>query len=558
MSSSQPSSPASSFDPSSSIALSDNSTFSNMSSSLFVNLTELASGGFPATELIKYLIEAIGHDVVAFRRNTQISYRLVDRVRDICNEINALIKKVDEEDSWESYEKFSAAIDPLEELLFALTAISEDETGRYLASVDSVEEAISTTENWEANRQELRTVLMSLHTGETFRDLFPGSNPEEEEEEVVEAGKHDDTTLFAEIQENIIGHTLVETARGSVPSLIRDIHSRLSNLQTMLEGSVGDGIVVMTIKAAMLVHGVMEISENPEADEEWMYHLKSEPVWQAADALLMHLYDVHEDDSASVTAIYEEYEGFLRVLRNIPGVELPESYTQLMKYAGKIRRPYFAQALALVSLCRLLARQFEETANRIAKNVYPLEDAFDETITALKAGIAAVSEIRTFDDNALETNDARVAFDAAKERIKECFAHFGLESMWADNEAQLTAALEKDRTRMNQVNEKFATRPPRNASDSSGLIQVNIKVCEQSPTGRLVLETSLGVEPITRLRAVRWSAAKALETDDFARALRQSEFQRMGANQAFAACRLNDAIGDISQGQTCDLTLVLT
>lgn len=89
-----------------------------MSYSLFINLASVRSGGFPATELIRYLIEAIGQDVSAFRRNAHVSYRLVDRIRDICNEINAHIQKVDEEDSWDSYEKFTAAIDPLEEYAY--------------------------------------------------------------------------------------------------------------------------------------------------------------------------------------------------------------------------------------------------------------------------------------------------------------------------------------------------------------------------------------------------------------------------------------------------------
>lgn len=86
-----------------------------MSFTLFRSLTELQNQVFPATESIKQLIETIGRDVVQFRRNTQISYHFVDRARSACDIINALIQKVDEEDDWDSYDKFTEASDLLEE-----------------------------------------------------------------------------------------------------------------------------------------------------------------------------------------------------------------------------------------------------------------------------------------------------------------------------------------------------------------------------------------------------------------------------------------------------------
>jgi hypothetical protein len=86
-----------------------------MSYTLFRSLTHLENQVFPATESIKQLIETIGRDVVQFRRNTQISYHFVDRARSVCDIINALIQKVDEEDDWDSYDKFTDASDLLEE-----------------------------------------------------------------------------------------------------------------------------------------------------------------------------------------------------------------------------------------------------------------------------------------------------------------------------------------------------------------------------------------------------------------------------------------------------------
>ena len=47
-----------------------------------------------------------------------------------------------------------------------------------------------------------------------------------------------------------------------------------------------------------------------------------------------------------------------------------------MRQAGAIRRPYFAQAVAVISLCRFLVRHYENLTKeeRTAINVEPLEE----------------------------------------------------------------------------------------------------------------------------------------------------------------------------------------
>jgi len=76
-------------------------------------------------------------------------------------------------------------------------------------------------------------------------------------------------------------------------------------------------------------------------------------------------------------------------LQTIPDAPLPLSYTQLMKQVGRIRRPYYAQAVAVISLCRFLARHYECLTNdqRTATNLEPLEecvvDPLEETTLQL-------------------------------------------------------------------------------------------------------------------------------------------------------------------------------
>jgi hypothetical protein len=119
-----------------------------------------------------------------------------------------------------------------------------------------------------------------------------------------------------------------------------------------------------------------------------------------------------------------------------------------MKQAGNIRRPYFAQAVAVISLCRFLARHYESLTKeqRTATEVEPLEEyvvnplgvlrpcrradystrACRESLAALQVAAASVPTLKNLDMNAPE--DARVgeALVAARKEIQGCFDHFGV------------------------------------------------------------------------------------------------------------------------------------
>jgi hypothetical protein len=58
-------------------------------------------------------------------------------------------------------------------------------------------------------------------------------------------------------------------------------------------------------------------------------------------------------------------------------LKLPDSYVDIMKEAGRVRRPFQAQAFALVMLCRFLGDYFtkiESNASVTVENVNSLEE----------------------------------------------------------------------------------------------------------------------------------------------------------------------------------------
>jgi hypothetical protein len=87
---------------------------------LFVDLTKPASTKeFPATELSKSLIESVGLDVVCFRRNHQVAYRIVDQCRQAYDRINGVIDEidhsVDDEANYIERYQYKGALDALEQ-----------------------------------------------------------------------------------------------------------------------------------------------------------------------------------------------------------------------------------------------------------------------------------------------------------------------------------------------------------------------------------------------------------------------------------------------------------
>ncbi|KAH9953633.1 hypothetical protein BC827DRAFT_1159128 [Russula dissimulans] len=535
-----------------------------MSYTLFRSLTHLENQVFPATESIWQLIETIARDVVQFRRNTQVSYHFVDRARSICDIINALIRKVDEEDDWDSYDKFTEAIDFLEELLLASAATIQDEVQRYLCEGKDVDGCITSATVWESNRERLRELLNSFGTRPEFVELLPVTD--DQEATITEAEKHDDASLLLELYQSIKRHAFRQCTEGSVPQLIELVNGQLADLYALAQSEVLDDVLaVFTIKTAMLVFGIMEISTDSHADKNRVHHLKLEPVWDAAHNLLVFFHDITEGLDVEVEEIEEKYDSFLQILRTIPDAPLPVSYTKLMKQAGNIRRPHLAQAIAIISLCRFLARHYENLTEdqRTATNVEPLEEACQGTLVALQVAAASVTTLRNFDMNAPENSGVGGVFIVARTKIQDCFNHFGLADHWTHYEKIFQQAAEKDRSRTAQLSEILASRPSRISDGTSDLVRVNVEVCDGSPTGTIIKVFSVSAERETRLRALRWYISKALEPQESTRVLRDSSFLlRKTADSlegdSLVPCRMHTSIEDVTRAPACDLVLVVS
>lgn len=493
---------------------------------------------------------------MSFRRNTHVSYLVVERARDIVNTINEYIYRVESSTTgdWDSFEKFSVAIEPLEDILFQLLLFTEDEKTRYFGNDRAIADCITSTEAWAANREKLSLTLKNFDTQKQLVNLYDQDNSASRDRERLDALTHDDRSLMGEM-----GSARKSTFNNKkFPKYVKSAVAPLDALQTqMTSGILPEWLTVIAVKTCMLVQGVLEILLQPDTSTDVLNHLKSKPVWKAVEVLTKALVSVDKQLPALPGDVRKRYDDFIKILQELSelALKLPDSYVNILKEAGRVRRPFQAQAFALVMLCRFLADHFTKTENRTSvtvDSVNSLEEAFNETLTVLQAAVKAVTQLSTFDLTDFETNNTVQEFEKAESVIKESFTSFGLSGEWSKKANDRKEAWKKDKGRMDQLNNVM--KKPQ--SSSSATMKVNISIRDKSPDGIELCNTSVSEEVTTRLLALRWAVASALpNVDDAKRARTAGSFHNLANDESV---ELQKTIAEISGGNDeVNLKLVL-
>jgi len=277
-------------------------------------------------------------------------------------------------------------------------------------------------------------------------------------------------------------------------------------------------LTVVTVQTSMLVEGVLEMVKVADLGTDILNHLKSKSVWKAALELIQDLEGTDETQSALPRSAEMKYHAFVETLKKLGSLALPGSYVDLMKQAGRIRRPFQARAFALVSLCRFLADKFSSIGESVVtiENVNALEEAFDSSLVALQAATRAVTELKAFDLTNLRNHDAVDAFGQAAAHIHESFKSFNLDGEWTRKQSELTTAFNKDKDRMAKLN-AMLTRP-QSRDNTTAKAKVNVTICDGSLDGMELGTISVEEESSMRLLALRWSVSGVLRPDEMKRA----------------------------------------
>lgn len=282
------------------------------------------------------------------------------------------------------------------------------------------------------------------------------------------------------------------------------------------------------------MQGVTKLAfQTSSLDQPTITHLRSAPIWVAAAQLVELLNSTRDDEAESMDKVRVKYEEFLGLLNNFTGKDLdvPESYMELLKLAGQVRRPFHSQAVALISLCRMLVTEFEKDAYRTPDNLVILEDVLQDTLTGLQEAVSAVTELKIFNLVSFEDHSAYKTLARAQTRIKACHKSFGLGD-WSQWELFIVDAIRKDKDRMDRLNRLLNIR----TQESAEQIELILDVYDGS-TSTVLHQAILSVEGSTRLSAVRWTVGGVLE-ESLRRRVRQSgEFWLSDT-----LCKLHDSV----------------
>ncbi|KAJ6567959.1 hypothetical protein DFH09DRAFT_1155521 [Mycena vulgaris] len=458
--------------------------------SLFEELTHQKHAGFPVTEVLTRLLQTAGHDVCLTKRNLHSSYWTVSRARDVCDTINELAGKAGDGESWDIFDKYTAMIVSLEQILWEFSMLAENESGATrLPAATAIQTDLEFIAVWRINRNALRDTVQKLLTSEY---LTTGSAPGTLSE-IKAIHRHDDSVLLKALSD-VLGDYTRNMATPAATQTYFSIRKQLDAIQTTLtvaSDDLADDAVVYCILTAMIIE-IVASARDPQIGD----CLHSVELWKRA-ARLVTLAEKHAKDvKLPVAPLQKEWHEFCAYLTAGVVVTLPETFKDLRILIAKIRRPYYAQSLALIAGCVELAPVFN--LKKTFQMLTPFNLAIDDTTKALTAAADILYDPIAF----VKDDDVASAFDTARDSVKKCFQQYKLDS--GAFEEKFTKARDTDNSRLALLQARFKSKqvsPP--AQQASIPLFLTIS---ESGTGKPTTKTYT-VEPSTLLSTILWKEA---------------------------------------------------
>ncbi|CUA72925.1 hypothetical protein RSOLAG22IIIB_10396 [Rhizoctonia solani] len=506
---------------------------------------------FPATDLIYKLLHHTGADVSAFRRNCQISYRLIEYARDLYDEINARILIAEESGSWEHYDAYYSAIDPLEEVLLTIVEITEIERDEYLvvSPLPPLDQPVDVwikkfISDWQTNRTKIRESFQDLRTREELKGFI---TPPDDQNEIEDAKAHDDRTLLQNLLREI-GDNESKVARGKSENaeMVKKVKEGLQSALDYLKGTpkkkLGDDLGVLAIKSGMITYGVTEVMKKDE--------IKQHPE--------------ENNDAPNLAGLDQIYGELEAALTGEVQALMPETYLKLFPLVGKIGRAYHAQSLFLASLCHKIATEYQK------RKIYEAHDALEKALTKTIEAFMTAGELNnkplTNGTNTDQTeNDATTNgtipngipkitgdYDSSCEKLyDDSIAEITLcyNAMKVENVGDLQKKLDDERTKDKGRLDLFKKRITKDIP-TRGFVELTLSVFKGDSNGPSFHQIQAKVLQTARLSYIKWLAMKDSE-------LKGAEFLYFETPAEKKQLELDDDIKPLVQDGKCTLHLIV-
>ncbi|KAH7313243.1 hypothetical protein B0J17DRAFT_634189 [Rhizoctonia solani] len=503
---------------------------------------------YSATNVIYKLLRVVGSEVCSFRRNHQIAYRLVERARDLYDAINARIHLVDLNNSFEDYEIYTQAIDPLEEVLLNIIPIAFDERELDHLSTSSWAEYVQVTGQWRSNRLAIRRSFQDMRMKPQFQALM--STLMDDEDDLFNAYTRDDLS-YLDYLLRIIGANIQQIVEPKVKEYVEQIANGLhetaalqrSNSGKHLRGS--EDLNAIPIQCAHFASRMVVTMVNASVPKDIRDQLAlNTTLWDTLAQLVLDIFafmasqlaprdseQVSEsvtrvDVSITITQFTTRYDDLVKMADKVPvppAIEIPQGYSRLLPLVGKVDRTYHAQSLLLVALCRQAVASFGTKKSTSSRDV--LEKALNQTIAALEAAGQDVGSGRSTpvnedsNDNVPKgynhlngdtkgqgrTNNCSRLYKQSADKLTACFQTLEIQYD-VDPQGKFKQAQSKDNARVAEVNEKL------NKYEHPSTIGVVVNVYENNRNGQKIKTLPfVSISSNARLEYVKYLVANQLE-----------------------------------------------
>ncbi|CAE6511206.1 unnamed protein product [Rhizoctonia solani] len=543
---------------------------------------------FPATDLIYKLLHHTGADVSAFRRNCQISYRLIEYARDLYDEINARILIAEESGSWEHYDAYYSAIDPLEEVLLTIVEITEIERDEYLvvSPLPPLDQPVDVwikkfISDWQTNRTKIRESFQDLRTREELKGFI---TPPDDQNEIEDAKAHDDRTLLQNLlreigdNESKVASDVPDRGKSENAEMVKKVKEGLQSALDYLKGTpkkkLGDDLGVLAIKSGMITYGVTEVMKKDEIKQhpEVYDRLYGTTIWKAAQKQVYFIWlatNIHDNlkennDAPNLAGLDQIYGELEAALTGEVQALMPETYLKLFPLVGKIGRAYHAQSLFLASLCHKIATEYQK------RKIYEAHDALEKALTKTIEAFMTAGELNnkplTNGTNTDQTeNDATTNgtipngipkitgdYDSSCEKLyDDSIAEITLcyNAMKVENVGDLQKKLDDERTKDKGRLDLFKKRITKDIP-TRGFVELTLSVFKGDSNGPSFHQIQAKVLQTARLSYIKWLAMKDSE-------LKGAEFLYFETPAEKKQLELDDDIKPLVQDGKCTLHLIV-
>ncbi|KAG8725236.1 hypothetical protein FRC09_004887 [Ceratobasidium sp. 395] len=343
-----------------------------------------------ALYLSEYLVRLIGSEVTTFRRNALASYHFVDITHRVVGELQKLVDEVLTKGTIQSFFTWTKALTPLERLL--LDFDPKDFTGsNKLVEVSDRLACKADLEKWKETRKKTHEKLQALHDQDELRALEAVPNQTESLKDVYQ---RDDEAFLNELVSEIKMRAIPEDSNPPehFKNLLKDVAVQTSEIAGLFGRKAvftSEPQILVVVQSTMAIYGWSHFATKLGVDAKTKEHMWSEPVCSSAKKLLEGLKDLGANPSEEKTNEAQAlYQAFINLAFGTPSL----SCVNLMKLLSDIGRAYYAQALALITLCDEAVKHCNDDESRDDKKVTEIEAALNQTSTALTAAAKTANE----------------------------------------------------------------------------------------------------------------------------------------------------------------------